>query len=43
MNQETKTAETGLPVGKVIQVLGVVVDVEFPTGKLPAILNAINI
>jgi F-type H+/Na+-transporting ATPase subunit beta len=43
MNQESKTAESGLPVGKVIQVLGVVVDVEFPTGRLPAILNAIKI
>jgi F-type H+-transporting ATPase subunit beta len=43
MNQEKKTEETGLPVGKVIQVLGVVIDVEFPTGKLPAILNAIKI
>ena len=43
MNQEKKTDDAGLPVGKVIQVLGVVVDVEFPTGKLPAILNAIKI
>ncbi len=43
MNQEKKTDDAGLPVGKVIQVLGVVVDVEFPTGKLPAILNAITI
>jgi F-type H+/Na+-transporting ATPase subunit beta len=43
MNQETKTAANDLPVGKVIQVLGVVIDVEFPTGKLPAILNAITI
>ncbi|HMD68839.1 MAG TPA: F0F1 ATP synthase subunit beta [Chitinivibrionales bacterium] len=43
MNQEKKTSDAGLPVGKVIQVLGVVVDVEFPAGKLPAILNAIKI
>jgi F-type H+/Na+-transporting ATPase subunit beta len=43
MNQEKKTNDASLPVGKVIQVLGVVVDVEFPTGKLPAILNAIII
>jgi len=39
-NQEKKG---DLPVGKVIQVLGVVVDVEFPTGKLPAIYNAVII
>jgi F-type H+-transporting ATPase subunit beta len=42
-NQEIKTESTGLPVGKVIQVLGVVVDVEFPSGKLPSIYNAIVI
>ncbi len=29
--------------GKVIQVIGPVVDVEFPVGKLPAIYNAVNI
>ena len=29
--------------GKVVQVMGVVVDVEFPEGHLPAIYNAITI
>lgn len=29
--------------GKIIQVIGPVVDVEFPVGKLPAIYNAVNI
>lgn len=29
--------------GKIIQVIGPVVDVEFPEGKIPAILNALNI
>ena len=29
--------------GKVVQVIGTVVDVEFPPAKLPAILNAIEI
>src|ERR1041384_4721635 len=29
--------------GKVIQVIGPVVDVEFPTGKLPQILNALTL
>jgi len=29
--------------GKIIQIIGPVVDVEFPTGKLPAIYNAIKI
>jgi F-type H+-transporting ATPase subunit beta len=43
MNQEKKTDNAGLAVGKVIQVLGVVVDAEFPAGKLPAILNAVMI
>jgi F-type H+/Na+-transporting ATPase subunit beta len=43
MNQEKKSDNAGLASGKVVQVLGVVVDVEFPTGKLPAILNAIII
>jgi F-type H+-transporting ATPase subunit beta len=43
MNQEKKT-ETSVPAtGKVIQVLGGVVDAEFPIGKLPAILNAVKI
>jgi F-type H+-transporting ATPase subunit beta len=29
--------------GKIIQVIGPVVDVEFPPGKLPTILNALNV
>ena len=28
--------------GKVVQIIGPVVDVEFPAGKLPSILNALN-
>jgi F-type H+-transporting ATPase subunit beta len=30
-------------IGKVVQVIGPVVDVEFPNGKLPTILNAVRI
>jgi len=30
-------------VGKVVQVIGVVVDIEFPPGKVPAIYNAVKI
>ena len=29
--------------GRVVQVIGPVVDVEFPAGKLPTILNAVRI
>ena len=29
--------------GKVVQVIGPVVDIEFPAGELPAILNAVTI
>ena len=29
--------------GKIIQVIGPVVDVEFPQGKLPKILNALTV
>ena len=29
--------------GKIVQVIGPVVDVEFPEGKLPAVLNAVEI
>ncbi len=43
MNQDKKTESSAPSVGKVIQVLGVVVDAEFPIGKLPAILNAVRI
>jgi F-type H+/Na+-transporting ATPase subunit beta len=42
-NQVNKADNAGLPVGKVIQIIGVVIDVEFPTGKLPAIYNALHI
>ena len=30
-------------IGKIVQVIGAVVDVEFPEGKLPNILNALDI
>ncbi len=43
MSQEKKTENTTPGIGKVIQVLGVVVDAEFPIGKLPAILNMVTI
>jgi F-type H+-transporting ATPase subunit beta len=33
----------GMSIGKVVQVIGPVVDVEFPEGQLPSILNAILI
>ena len=34
----TSTAE-----GKVVQIIGTVIDVEFPPGRLPAVNNAVNI
>ena len=34
---------TGAARGKVVQVIGTVIDVEFPTGALPALFNAIEI
>src|SRR6188474_283098 len=37
------TAATEQNVGKVIQVIGPVVDVEFPEGHLPAIYNAVRV
>ncbi len=43
MNMAKTTDKTAPATGKVIQVLGVVVDAEFPVGKLPAILNAVRI
>ncbi len=39
----TTTSTTGSAKGKVIQVIGPVVDVEFPPGKLPRILNALTV
>src|SRR6188474_462331 len=39
----TTTASTAGNKGKVTQVIGPVVDVEFPAGKLPKILNAITV
>jgi F-type H+-transporting ATPase subunit beta len=39
----TKPAAKGLGVGEVIQIIGPVVDVRFPAGKLPNIYNAIII
>src|SRR5688500_4867204 len=40
---ETKTSETKTRVGRIIQVIGPVVDVEFEAGHLPNIYNAIRI
>jgi F-type H+/Na+-transporting ATPase subunit beta len=37
------TASVTTAVGKIVQVVGPVVDVEFPRGKLPAILNALRL
>jgi len=34
---------TGPSVGRVIQITGAVVDIEFPAGKLPAIYNAVEV
>jgi F-type H+-transporting ATPase subunit beta len=39
----TTMSTTGSGKGKVIQVIGPVVDVEFPPGKLPKILNALTL
>jgi len=39
----TTMSSTGSGKGKVIQVIGPVVDVEFPPGKLPKILNALTL
>jgi len=36
-------AKPGTGVGKITQVIGPVVDVEFPSGKLPSILNALTV
>ena len=36
-------SKTGASVGQVVQIIGPVVDVRFPQGTLPKILNAINI
>ncbi len=43
MTQSTFSGGTGALKGKVTQVIGPVVDVEFPAGKLPKILNAITV
>ncbi|HET7028618.1 MAG TPA: F0F1 ATP synthase subunit beta [Candidatus Limnocylindrales bacterium] len=39
---EAKTTPTGAT-GKVIQITGPVVDIEFPSGQLPAIFNAVEV
>src|SRR4029434_2799831 len=39
----TATAATGAKTGKVVQVIGPVVDIEFEGGHLPAIYNAVRI
>ncbi|MDE2291513.1 MAG: F0F1 ATP synthase subunit beta, partial [Elusimicrobia bacterium] len=38
-----KATTQGLNIGKLVQVVGPVVDVEFPSGKLPAIYNALKV
>jgi F-type H+-transporting ATPase subunit beta len=43
MNQQSQVSNESPSIGKVVQVVGVVVDAEFPSGKLPAILNAVKI
>src|SRR6185436_9961460 len=35
--------ESGMNIGRLVQVIGPVVDVEFPSGSLPAIYNALRI
>src|SRR5215216_1835462 len=37
------TAAAGSGKGRILQVIGPVVDVEFPDGKLPRILNALKV
>jgi F-type H+/Na+-transporting ATPase subunit beta len=37
------TTDSTPAIGKVVQVVGVVIDAEFPSGRLPAIFNAIKI
>ena len=41
--KKTAPESGGVAEGKVVQVMGVVVDVEFPSGKLPRIFNALRI
>jgi len=41
--EPTRATAPGTATGKVLQVLGAVVDVEFPEGQLPAIYNALEI
>src|SRR3954449_10017329 len=44
MTASPSTSPTvGLSKGKVVQVIGPVVDVEFPDGRLPKILNALKV
>jgi F-type H+-transporting ATPase subunit beta len=43
MATATKTATGKAAAGKVIQITGPVVDIEFPAGQLPAIYNAVEI
>ncbi len=42
-NVEAMVSTTEGLVGKIVQVLGVVIDAEFPPGKLPAIYNALKV
>ena len=43
MAVKTKPVETKLGVGRVVQITGPVVDIEFPPGQLPSIYNAVEI
>src|SRR3989304_1579992 len=40
---DKKPAAAGANTGRVVQVIGPVLDVEFPEGALPAILNAVRV
>src|SRR5215217_6480276 len=41
--ESTRASKAATKVGKVVQVIGPVVDIEFPVGQLPAIYNAVRI
>jgi F-type H+-transporting ATPase subunit beta len=43
METATKTNTTHTMKGKIIQIVGVVVDIAFPADKLPAIYNALTV
>ncbi len=43
MSENTATTTTAPRVGRVVQIIGPVLDVEFPEGQLPEILNAVKL